>query len=766
MRLSVLARRWRAQPAPVGPPEPGSPTVAAAAQRNRGSLQLRHVDAGSCNGCEMEIASIFSPVYDAERFGIQLEASPRHADGLLVTGPVTRNMADPLRRTFEALPEPRVVIAVGDCARDCGVFRGAYGVEGAVADVAACACGLAVASHVLATGEVASFHTDRLLPLSGLSLGLDRFGVLFVAVTAVVGMCAMVYRLGYHGHGLSSRTASGILPLFVTALLLVPTASNVTTFLFLWELMAVTSLLLVLADHRRRLEVQVAGQWYAVMTQFGAATILVGLVLLSTRSGSQSFAAIAAATPHLPASVRSVAFVLVVIGFGSKAGAVPLHVWLPRAHSEASGPVSALMSAAMVNMGVYGIVRVGDGLLHGGPAWWWLLVMTVGALSALFGSLHSATSGDLKRLLAYSTTDNIGLVLLGVGASGLFASTGHRTLALVALIAALLHVVFHAVFKGSLFLSASSIQQATGTRDLDRLGGLLRRMPFTGTIFLVGGLAMAALPLLCGFVSEWLLLQSMLHGLPSTDPTIAVAMPIGVAVLALTGGLAAFTLVKAFGIGFLGLPRSESAAFAREVGPTMWCGAGVLAALCLVLGVAPFLVIPAVTDAARSVAGYRTASPLTGGWQVGLSGVHDVLAPGLLAVVLVTAVGLVALVRWRFQPGAVRNSEAWGCGRELQTARMEYTATSFGEPLTRVFDDVLTPSHDVDISHVAESRYYVEAATFHSSLDDAFERHVYGPAARGLRHWGAIARVVPNGSVHRYLAFGMVALVVVLVVVA
>ena len=179
--------------------------------------------------------------------------------------------------------------------------------------------------------------------------------------------------------------------------------------------------------------------------------------------------------------MRGSAFVLAVVGFGSKAGMVPLHVWLPRAHPEAPGPVSALMSAAMVNLGIYGIVRVGDGLLGGGPAWWWLLVMALGALSALFGSLHSATSTDLKRLLAYSTTDNVGLMLLGVGASGLFASTGHRTLALVALVAALLHVVFHAVFKGSLFLSASSLQQATGTRDLDRIGGLLRRMPMTGT---------------------------------------------------------------------------------------------------------------------------------------------------------------------------------------------------------------------------------------------------------------------------------------------
>lgn len=407
---------------------------------------------------------------------------------------------------------------------------------------------------------------------------------------------------------------------------------------------------------------------------------------------------------------------------------------------------------------------MGDGLLGGGPAWWWLLVMGLGALSALFGSLHAATSTDLKRLLAYSTTDNMGLVLLGVGASGLFASTGHPSLALVALVAALLHVVFHAVFKGSLFLSAGSIQQATGTRDLDGLGGLLQRMPVTGTLFLVGAGAIAALPPLCGFVSEWLLLQALLHGLPSSDPSLAIALPVGVGVLALTGGLTALTFVKAAGVGLLGQPRGARAAEAGEVRRSMRAGGGILATLCLVFGVAPVLVVPAVLDAARTVTASNVADPLVRGWHVGLFAARGVLAPGLLAVGLLVAGVLVAGIRWAVQRAAVRRTEAWGCGRELQSARMQYTATSFGEPLTRVFEDVLTPAHDLDVSHVAESRYYVEAARFHTSLDDAFERHAYRHAASGLRWWGRLARRVPNGSVHRYLAFGLVALVVVLVV--
>jgi len=322
------------------------------------------------------------------------------------------------------------------------------------------------------------------------------------------------------------------------------------------------------------------------------------------------------------------------------------------------------------------------------------------------------------------------------------------------------------VFKGSLFLSASSIQQATGGTDLDGLGGLLTRMPVSAPIFMVGSLAIAALPPLCGFVSEWLLLQSMLHGLPSSEVAIAVAMPIGVGVLALTGGLTAFTFAKAMGIGLLGLPRTDEAGEAREVSRAMWGGAGILAVLCLVFGVAPFLVLPAVRDAAGQVTGIHTAGVLTQGWRMGLLGTPGMLAPGLLALGLVTAGGLVALGRRLVQRNPVRVTEVWGCGRELQTAQMEYTATSFGEPLTRVFEDVLNPSHDLDVSHVAESRYYTEAAVIHTSLDDAFERRLYGPTASGIEWWGALTRRVPNGSVHRYLAFGLVALIVVLVVLA
>ena len=635
----------------------------------------------------------------------------------------------------------------------------------------ACAAALVAAASVLRTGQPMVLHSSQVLPLTGVTMVLDPLGAVFVVVTAVVALAATLYWLGYASHGLSTRTASAVLPLFVTSMLLVPAAGSVATFLVLWELMALSSLLLVLVDQRNREAARSAAQWYAVMTHAGAAAILLALVMLSAHAGAQTFAAIETYAVHLSPAVRGTAFVLALVGFGSKAGAVPLHVWLPKAHPEAPSPASALMSGAMVNLGIYGIVLVGDRLLGGGPAWWWLVVTAVGVISALFGALHAATSTDLKRLLAYSTTDNMGLVLIGVGASGLFATTGHPTVAALAMVAALLVLVNHAAFKGSLFLSAGSVQVATGSRDLDRLGGLMRRMPVTGVVFLVGALSIAALPPLNGFVGEWLLFQSLLHGLPASSTAVAITVPIGVAALALTGGLTAAAFVKAVGVGLLGRPRSPQAASAHEVPRTMQMGAGLLAGVCVLLGIAPMAVLPALERAAAMVVPGASAHPLQGSGDLHLAGLQDVLSPGLLAAGLALAAGAVVgvrrLARRRSRPRPMlRRAEAWGCGRQLQTARMQYTATSFAEPLQRVFDDVLRPDRDLDVSHLAESRYYVEKVTYRTSIGDAVEHGLYRPVIGAVQWWGRHARAVQNGSVHRYLAYGLVALVVILAVIA
>ena len=624
---------------------------------------------------------------------------------------------------------------------------------------------LVLALYVLHTRHVVQLTSSAVLPVTGVVLRLDPLGALFVAVTAVVAIAVALFSIGYAHHHDMTRTAAAMLPVFVTSMLLVPSAWSVTTFVLLWEMMALSSLVLVLGEYRRGASVRSAGLWYSVLTQVGAAVITLALVLLAQHAGSQDFTRIAQSSGSVAPWIRGVAFIMLFAGFASKAGAVPLHVWLPKAHAEAPSAVSALMSAAMVNLGVYGILRSANTLLGGGPSWWWVTVIVTGAVSAIYGSIHAATSTDLKRLLAYSTTDNVGLVLIAIGTSGLLVSTGHRSFAALALIAGLFHLVNHSIFKGTLFLSAGSIQYTTGTRNLDQLGGLFSRMPVASTIFAVGAVAISALPPLGGFVSEWLLLQSLLHGLASSTTVSVILMPLAVAALALTGGLTAAAFVKAFGVGFLGLPRSDGAASVIEPPRLMNIGAGTLGVSCVVLGAAPMMVISSLSGAVQAAQPGRFTGLSSSGVALAVHGARGVFEPTLIALALVVALALVGAVRWALsRRTALRRLPAWACGREVQTAKMTYTATSFAEPLQRVFDDVVQPSRDLDVSHRTESRYFVESVHFGTKDNDAFEAAVYDPLFRLVRALAQRARRLQNGSVHRYLGYGLAALVTILLV--
>ncbi|MHB8439012.1 MAG: proton-conducting transporter transmembrane domain-containing protein [Acidimicrobiales bacterium] len=626
----------------------------------------------------------------------------------------------------------------------------------------ACAFEAAAAVHVMATGRHIVLHSATLIPITGVDIELNQLGALFVLLVAGVAIPATLHGIGYARHGLDSRLAAGTFPLFVTCLLLVPAAGSVATFMGLWELMALTSLVLVLINHGRSEATRSAATWYAVFTHGGAVLILVAWLILTAHTKGQTFPELSAHARELAPAVRGLVFLLALVGFGSKAGVVPFHVWLPKAHPEAPSPVSALMSGAMVALGVYGIILVGDVVLGRGPSWWWLTVLVLGAGSALFGSIHAASSTDMKRLLAYSTTDNIGLALIALGASGFFESTRHPLLAALALVASLTLILNHAAFKAALFLSAGSVQVATGSRDLDQLGGLLRRMPQTGTLFLVSAAAIAALPPLNGFVGEWLLFQSLLHGAAIGSTAGDVAIPLALSAMALTAGLTVVAFVKAAGIGFLGRPRSVGADDAVEVAVTMRLAVGLLAGACVVLGVVPFLVLPAVERAAGVALPGLTRAPVSRGVELQLVGLRGLLAPAAVAGGLVVAVGaVVGLRRVLARRPAPNVAEAWGCGRQFQTARMQYTAVSFAEPVQRVFDDVLRPVQDLDVSHAAESRYFVESLTFHNSVDDAVERWLYERIIRAARRWGQAARLLQPGSVHRYLAYGLGAVVVV-----
>jgi hydrogenase-4 component B len=635
-------------------------------------------------------------------------------------------------------------------------------------------------------GQTWSATAPRLLPLGSAELAVDPLSGAFLLLVGAVAVAAGVYSVGYTAEhdsdagdaddgdapalGAGSRTAQAALPLFVAAMLLVPAAASVTTLLVLWELMALTSLVLVLAEHRIRPAVTDAGLWYAAMTHAGLVAILMGLVVFASHAGGESFAALRAGAGGLSPALRSLIFVLVFLGFGSKAGMVPLHVWLPRAHPEAPSHVSALMSAAMVKLGLYGLVRVGFDLLGGGPRWWGVLVLGVGALSALYGVLQASVASDLKRLLGYSTTENVGLMLMGIGGAGMFAADGNRELAGLLLAAALLHAVNHAGFKTVLFLGAGSVLRATGLRDLDRLGGLAGRMPVTTALVAFGALSAAALPPGNGFVSEWMLLQGLTHSLAgggSPAVVVAIAMPLAVAVVALTAGLGVATFVKAFGVGFLARPRSAPAASAVESPVSMQAGMGLAALGCVVLAVAPAIAGGPLTRVLRVLPSVRDGAPLSrSGVTLHLAGIAGSMSPLLIAVgLLVGGAAVAALARWVVRGLPRRAAPLWGCGGSRLDPRMEYTATSFAEPLTRVFDDVLRPEQDVDVTPFTESRYLIESVRFRQRVPDRLEARLYPPVLAAAGWWGQWSRRLANGSVHRYLAYGFVGLLAVLVVV-
>jgi formate hydrogenlyase subunit 3/multisubunit Na+/H+ antiporter MnhD subunit len=423
------------------------------------------------------------------------------------------------------------------------------------------------------------------------------------------------------------------------------------------------------------------------------------------------------------------------------------------------------MSAAMVNLGIYGLIRVGFDLLHGGSRWWWLTALVLGALSAVYGIIQAAVETDLKRLLSYSTVENLGLILLAVGAAGILTDSGQPVLAALALAAGLLHTVTHAAFKTLLFFGAGSVLHATGTRDLDELGGLRARMPWTTGLFALGALGAAALPGGAGFPSEWLLLQSLIHGRVISGATALVMLPVAVGAVALSAGLAVATFVKALGTGFLAKPRSARAEHAHEAPGSMIAGMGVAALACLGLALVPGVTAPALAravDAARLPGGDLAGTQLAGR----LSAIGSTLSP-LVVVGAVVLLVIVIKALLRVTARTPRRAAAlWDCGAPPLTARMEYTATSFAEPLQRVFDDVLAPESDLDVTPHAESAYLIEKVAYSRAVPDRIEHRLYLPVVHTVRRAGRIAGHVANGSVHRYLGYGFSAVIVLLVVLA
>ena len=628
--------------------------------------------------------------------------------------------------------------------------------------------GFLLGTYAVTSGNLLTFNSARFLPLTGVSFRLDGLGAFFLIAVGLVGCAASIYAFGYsqqYAGRYSLRRLGVMFNLLLLILSLQVMADNALTFLILWEGMSLSAYLLVLTEHDRSGTVS-AGVWYLAMTHAGFAGLIGMFLLLSGADLTTAFANIRTGAALLSPAVRNTAFLLAIVGFGAKSGIIPLHIWLPMAHPVAPSHVSALLSGVVIKMGIYGLLRVVLDLMGGGPAWWGGAVLAVGAVSALLGVLYALMEHDLKRLLAYHSVENIGIILIGVGAGLIFHSYGLMTLAALGFIGGLYHTINHATFKGLLFLGAGSVLHATGTRNMEKMGGLIKRMPWTALFFLIGSAAISALPPLNGFASEWLVFQSLLGGSNIPTPEVAVLMPLAVGMLALTSGLAAACFVKAFGISFLAIPRSLEAKEAHEAPGTMIVGMAILALACIALGLAPFLIVPRLGQALVGLGRLPdTRAAFTLNLALSTPDNLSSVSPTLVGVGLIALLGLVPLLLLVLRVNrSLRVSDSWGCGRIGQTPRMEYTATAFAEPLRRVFAELYRPTKELSIDFHPDSKYFVQSIAYRSEITPWFEKALYGPLLRLIRLLAETVRRLQSGSVHIYLFYVALALLILLLI--
>ncbi|MDE3225587.1 MAG: hydrogenase 4 subunit B, partial [Nitrospirota bacterium] len=507
------------------------------------------------------------------------------------------------------------------------------------------------------------------LPFLTFAVRIDPLAAFFVLTISLAGLAVSIYALGYltEFYGRSSIGLMGALYNgFLLSMTLVVIADNGFFFLIVWELMSLVSYFLVVTEHEKS-EVRYAGLFYLIMTHVGTAFIILTFLIFFQEAGSFSFAAFRHLEQPLPEGLRTLAFLAALVGFGTKAGIVPLHVWLPYAHPAAPSHVSALMSGVMIKTAIYALLRVYFDFLGGQFPWWWgFTILAVGAVSALLGVMYALMEHDLKSLLAFSSVENIGIILLGIGAGMTFQAYGLKEFAALGLLAGLYHTINHALFKALLFLGAGSLLYATHTRNMEEYGGLLRRMPWTGFCFLVGSVSVAALPPINGFVSEWLVFQSLFLGFHLPVVLLNLILPIAAAMLALTGVLALACFAKAFGLSFLALPRSAHARHAEEIPVAMRVGMGGLAAACVFLGLAPMVVVPLLDRVTEPLAGVSIEGRVLAldGWALAPTNVEfSSISTPAIAVMLGALAGLGLLLAWAFG-GRLRKRayKTWGCG--------------------------------------------------------------------------------------------------------
>jgi len=619
---------------------------------------------------------------------------------------------------------------------------------------------LAIALMAL-TGIVAGPQV-RILPLGlpdlPFHLRLDALSAFFLFLLGATSAGISIYAAGYmrRSEGRALGLQCLLYHVFMASMAFVMLADDGYAFMVAWETMALTSFFLVTSEHRHA-EIRRAGYLYLLVAHIGAVGILLSFGVMAGSSGDYTFDAMRSFSAF--GFWPTVAFLLALFGFGAKAGLLPLHIWLPEAHPAAPSPVSAMMSGVMLKTAIYGLMRVGFDLLHAQLWWWGVLLLAIGLATALFGVIFSTVQTDMKRLLAYSSIENIGLIVVGIGLTLIFESFSLPHLAALALTASLYHCLNHAFFKSLLFLATGSVLHATGERNLGKLGGLIHRMPWVAWLALIGVLGSAGLPPLNGFVSEWLLLQSFLFtsGLP--QGYLNMLLPVVAGAVALIAALAGFAMVKFFGVIFLGQPREEKLAQAHDVRFLERLGLLWLAIGCVLLGLLPNVVIELLDPVTRLLvgSGLGGAANSQDWWLLApISEDRASYSPAIFFGSMALIIPLVYLIVRRYYHGRLKRVPAWDCGFPLQTARMQDTAEGFGQPIRRVFSPFFKRTREHPSPFDAQPRY-------RSIVEDPFWYWLYLPIARLVEHGTRLIAFLQQGRIAVYLLYSFVTLLTLLV---
>jgi formate hydrogenlyase subunit 3/multisubunit Na+/H+ antiporter MnhD subunit len=635
--------------------------------------------------------------------------------------------------------------------------------------VAAVACSAAGGALALAGGigialrGVTAARTFGAGNVAGsLTLQLSPLAAAFIALLGLIALAIGLYAPRYHAPGQGSAFYLCSYNLALLASLGVLVAGNVVVFLVAWESMTLSSYLLIMRHHMRRGTAD-GGFQFLALGEAGFACIVAAFAILAVRTGSIDLAVIAARSHAIPGAWRSTAFVLALIGFGFKAGLVPLHVWLPEAHPVAPADGSGFLSGLVIKLGVYGVLLFAFQLLAGGPMWWGVLTVAIGAVTAVIGVLYAVIERDFKRLLAFHSIENIGIIITAAGAAMMFRAGHQPALGAYLLLAAIYHVVNHGTYKTLLFLEAGVIEHTTGTRDLDRLGGLVHRLRKSSVITLIGTLGIAGLPPLNGFVSEWLIFQGLFQGF-RIQPEAGVVLVLAGAALALSGGLAVLAFAHAFGIAFLGLPRSRAGARAREDGQPI-AGPALLAVACVALSVGAPAVLIGLDRIARAVTGVQLRPNLLLGHLTIIPAHQDFAAfsPTYLTVFLVavSAVPVLIYLAGRYRPRA-RLAPVWDGGMLEFKPRMQYTGVAFANPTRVTFGWLYQP--ELDVQRASEDPAGRSGPVHYDfRVLPLFQRYLYDPVVRSVVWLARLIRPLQAGDVNVYLLYVFLVVVAVYV---